>query len=226
MKQALTFLLGMLLGACTAYQPAAQPFHSPEHHVDGAAALRAVTVALLSPVQLEPFCSGVYVSQTAIVTAQHCVAHLAVGEPVAYVDASMVPRFAALAAADPTHDLALLSAYGAPRHAWASLAPGLIAQGSFAQTMGHPVHLSFSYSSGDVSGVRVRDLGDDDLDPLTQWVQTTAPISKGSSGCGLFDSQARLLGIAHGIVDDAQSLNLFVHKAHIEAFMRAQGSTL
>ena len=42
------------------------------------------------------------------------------------------------------------------------------------------------------------------------FVQTTAAISPGSSGGGLFDAQGNLVGITVGSVPDSQSLNLAI----------------
>lgn len=42
------------------------------------------------------------------------------------------------------------------------------------------------------------------------FVQTTAAISPGSSGGGLFDGQGNLVGITVGFIPDAQSLNLAI----------------
>lgn len=244
MMRALTFLFGMLLGACTAYQPATPAPVSTPSRVEQASQLRAMTVALVAHSEAGetiPFCTGVWVSETAILTAFHCVA-AHVDERLVYVTesdalvagptirerATPFGRASFVTAVDPLHDLALLRAIRAPKgHAIARVAVGDVLQGQGAQTVGHPMRLWFSYSHGDVSAVRVCDAsGDEDLDPATTYVQTTTPISMGNSGGGLFDEHGMLIGIAHAFVDHGQNLNLFVGKRHIEALLLAQGSSL
>lgn len=59
--------------------------------------------------------------------------------------------------------------------------------GEAAYTLGSPVGLELTLSNGLVSGVREED--------GHRYVQTTAPISPGSSGGGLFDARGNLIGI-------------------------------
>jgi S1-C subfamily serine protease len=42
------------------------------------------------------------------------------------------------------------------------------------------------------------------------YVQTSAPISPGSSGGGLFDAQANLVGITTFMLEDSQNLNFAI----------------
>jgi S1-C subfamily serine protease len=223
------FLLGMLLGACTASTPAAPARSHLSDHIEGAAALQSKTVAIL--LDGGSICSGVWISPRSILTAKHCIANQDHGEPVIFAThedlfpglslrahTSIPLRVALVSAVDPSHDLALLFALRPPPHGVAELHDGGIEQGSFSQAMGHPMGLWFSYSSGYISSVREKDLGDGQ----SVWVQSTAPISPGNSGGGLFDSQARLVGVVVAIVDDGQNLNLFVHVSHVAAFLASQ----
>lgn len=60
----------------------------------------------------------------------------------------------------------------------------------------------------------------------TDYIQTTAPISKGSSGGGLFDAQGRLVGITTMYLKDGQALNFAVPAELIASVpMRDQGMT-
>lgn len=68
--------------------------------------------------------------------------------------------------------------------------------------LGAPQGLELSLSSGLVSGFREHKGG--------EYIQTTAPISKGSSGGGLFDAQGRLVGITTMYITDGQALNFAV----------------
>lgn len=68
--------------------------------------------------------------------------------------------------------------------------------------LGAPEGLELTLSDGLVSGIRQAQ--------GTDYIQTTAPISKGSSGGGLFDAQGRLVGITTMYLKDGQALNFAV----------------
>lgn len=68
--------------------------------------------------------------------------------------------------------------------------------------VGAPQGLELSLSDGLVSAFREY--------RGSEYIQTTAPISKGSSGGGLFDAQGRLVGITTMYVQDGQALNFAV----------------
>jgi S1-C subfamily serine protease len=66
-------------------------------------------------------------------------------------------------------------------------------------TLGNPSGLDLSISDGMLSGLR--------SDEGVRYVQTSAPISPGSSGGGLFDSQGNLVGITTLALAGEQRLN-------------------
>ena len=74
--------------------------------------------------------------------------------------------------------------------------------GDKVYAVGAPQGLELSLSDGLVSGFRDY--------KGAEYIQTTAPISKGSSGGGLFDAQGRLVGITTMFLKDAQALNFAV----------------
>ena len=65
--------------------------------------------------------------------------------------------------------------------------------------LGAPKGLGWSLSDGIISGFRERN--------SNHLIQTTAPISPGSSGGGLFDEDGHLLGITTSQVENGQNLN-------------------
>jgi hypothetical protein len=226
MKAVLPFFLGLSLGACTRpLPPAPTPTQS---HIPMARDLSAKTVALVAETRdgdTRAYCSGVWVTGDTILTAFHCVDESEVGDPVDYavrddiykpgsseLKPVVVSRAAKILALDPPHDLALIRVKIAPEHPIAALADGPVLQGAFAQTMGHSLGLWWTYSTGEVSAVRQLDINGMDL----IWVQSSAPISPGNSGGGLFDEDGALLGIAHGaFTGRAQLLNVYVHRDYI-----------
>lgn len=68
--------------------------------------------------------------------------------------------------------------------------------------IGAPQGLELTLSNGLVSGIREY--------KGTEYIQTTAPISQGSSGGGLFDDQGRLIGITTMYLKDGQNLNFAI----------------
>ena len=224
LKQAFCFILGLVLGACS---PGALVV--PQSHVDDAAALASKTIALVhdrNGQELRSFCSGVWVSDTSILTAFHCVDDVG-ADGVSYTAPETDKAFhAALYAIDPGHDLALLRSAGnyAPYHGVAHVGLDNIRPGAWVSTMGHPLGLTWSYSSGDIAAVRDLDIGDG-LGEVS-WIQATAPISPGNSGCGLFDAHGSLVGVAHAFMPRGESLAFFVHGKYVDAFLRKQGNAL
>ncbi|WP_076791936.1 tetratricopeptide repeat protein [Chlorobium sp. KB01] len=71
--------------------------------------------------------------------------------------------------------------------------------GSTVYAIGAPQGLELTFSDGIISGLRDVDKG--------HYIQTTAPISLGSSGGGLFDEEGRLIGIPTYFFKQGQQLN-------------------
>jgi hypothetical protein len=76
--------------------------------------------------------------------------------------------------------------------------------GQRAYAIGAPRGLELTLTEGIISSLRG---GDDDKQPL---IQTSAAISRGSSGGGLFDADGRLIGITTFQMRDGQQLNFAV----------------
>ncbi len=229
----LLLLIGMLTTACAAHEAtAAAPLASTSHIAD-AADLASKTVALTTVRHgdVGAYCSGVWVGHTTILTANHCVADLELNERLEYVVRSDVlsdegrefvtihTRGAMLTARDEGHDLALLYAPLPPSHGVASVSAAPVRPGMAVQAMGMPLGLWYSYSTGDVAAIRELESHGKNI----RFIQTTAPISGGSSGGGLFDAMGDLVGICHGTFTRGQNLNLFIHWQYIGALLHVQG---
>jgi serine protease Do len=74
--------------------------------------------------------------------------------------------------------------------------------GETVYAIGNPLKLDRTLSEGLLSGKR--EAGE------RRYLQTTAPISPGSSGGGLFDARGNLLGITSFTLKGAQSLNFAI----------------
>jgi hypothetical protein len=109
--------------------------------------------------------------------------------------------------ADVERDLCTLSVANFAAPAVSVLPLSKVRVGQRVYAIGNPEKLALTLSEGLISGLRSED---EKLPP----VQTSAPISPGSSGGGLFDEQGRLIGITTLIVVGrarvAQNLNFAV----------------
>lgn len=220
-------LVLLVFGACapTHRAPAVAPA-TPQ-----ADDLERKTVALVAThdALARPFCSGVWVADDAVLTAAHCVSDVEDGAAVAFavrddLDTAEAPvttvsvvRWATLAQRDETHDLALLRVRLPPEHRVAHVAAKAAFVGEIVQTMGHPLGMWWSFSTGEVAGVRRVAL--DPFGDALWYVQSTAPISPGNSGGGLFDDSGDLLGICHAYMPRGENLNLYVHSTYVKAFL-------
>lgn len=106
---------------------------------------------------------------------------------------------AALRYADPAHDLCsfTVKGLGAPPVPMRNATSLKVGENTYA--IGAPEGLNLTLSSGLVSGLREA--------PDGTVIQTTAPISPGSSGGGLFDGKGRLIGITSYYLKGSQQLN-------------------
>ncbi len=106
---------------------------------------------------------------------------------------------AKLVRVDPDRDLAELSVAGLAAPVVTVLDSSKLAVGETVYAIGAPEGLELTISEGLISGLRDFDKG--------QVIQTSAAISPGSSGGGLFDAQGRLVGITTFYLKEGQSLN-------------------
>lgn len=110
-------------------------------------------------------------------------------------------------------DLALLYYPGVKGLSAAELrASSALKVGERVVAIGNPKGLERSISEGIISGIR-RIAGDQVM------LQTSAAISQGSSGGGLFDARGKLVGITTAAISDGQNLNLAVPAEDIERLL-------
>ncbi|HYQ14115.1 MAG TPA: S1C family serine protease [Polyangiaceae bacterium] len=107
---------------------------------------------------------------------------------------------ASIVRADPANDRCVVTAQGLNAQPVAGVrAYDSLEVGEPAYTLGSPVGLELTLSSGIVSGRRDTE--------KRSYVQTTAPISPGSSGGGLFDAHGNLIGITTLVMVGREHLN-------------------
>jgi Tfp pilus assembly protein PilF len=152
---------------------------------------------------------GVVVGREAVVTNCHVLedaAKLVVSYDKEQFDASM-------SHADNERDLCQLAVprLTAPR---ATLWTGRLRVGQRVYAIGAPEGLELTFTEGLVSSLREFE--------GSQYIQTSAAISEGSSGGGLFDTEGRLIGITAFFLQDGQNLN-FASPASWIAQLAARG---
>ncbi len=141
--------------------------------------------------------SAVVVGQGEAVTNCHVLAKA----KAVFLRRQNVMYEAKLKHADVVRDLCVLSVanFSAPAVQVVPLAKLKVGQKVYA--IGNPIGLEATLSEGLISGLRAEWKDKDEV------IQTTAPISPGSSGGGLFDSEGRLIGITTFQSREGQNLN-------------------
>lgn len=141
------------------------------------------------------FGSGVVVAPERVVTNRHVIEDGASFR----VEHGEKTWPAKLIRVDPDHDLAELSVGGLTAPTVSVRDSSTLAVGEKVYAIGAPEGLELTISEGLISGLR-----DFDKDRV---IQTSAAISPGSSGGGLFDDEGRLVGITTFYLKEGQSLN-------------------
>ncbi len=91
-----------------------------------------------------------------------------------------------------------------PLPVWVKIRPYAdVKVGEHVYTIGSPKGLELTLAEGLVSSKRAIEGG-------SRFIQTSAPISPGSSGGGLFDAQGNLIGITTFMLRDSQNLNFAI----------------
>lgn len=158
------------------------------------------------------FGSGVVTAAQSVMTNCHV---LEGGTDYSVISARTTHR-ATLRAADHDRDLCELQVptLQAPR---VSLFTGRLRVGQRVYAVGAPEGLELTISEGLVSSIR-------ELDDA-HYIQTSAPISSGSSGGGLFDAEGRLVGLTAFIIPEGQNLNFALPASWIVELAARSGST-
>ena len=146
--------------------------------------------------------SAVAISATDLLTNCHVVGK----EPTATIEREGDRREAVVVAANERADRCVLRVAGKsgalPR--WVRVRPWAdVKVGEPAYTVGAPKGYELSLADGIVSSKRT-------MNDEGRVIQTSAPISHGSSGGGLFDARGNLMGITTFMLKDAQNLNFAI----------------
>lgn len=180
-------------------------------------------------VDIRPHCTGVWVSETEIATAAHCVEDEdradQTGQKTYYVVESEVKEVmddpaaihrAEVVAFDKDHDVALIKADagGMPAHDVAALPSEMPAVGEHVYWVGHPRGMYWTYAEGTISGYR-----GDDSSGIGKVVQVNGTVWFGNSGGGVFDSSGHLVGICSRLTK-VPFMNYFVHVDSLKKLLK------
>lgn len=119
---------------------------------------------------------------------------------------------ASVARVDAAHDLCELKVPVLGALPVAMRASSSLVVGERVYAIGAPEGLELTLSEGVISGLR-------DFDGIRA-IQTSAPISPGSSGGGLFDAQGKLIGITTFSMKEGQNLNFALPTEWVEALVK------
>lgn len=197
------------------------------------------------------YCTGVWVSNTEILTARHCAVNIeddtledkviyqrTIGTNIWYRSYQEVnnigahypelpnpfpPHDSKVLAIDFDNDIAILTTTTPPKHEVVEIYSGTVWAGSKVHVIGHNSGLTYTYSSGYVSGTRRVKM--DMTSPYIEAMQFSVFSYFGNSGGGVFDSQGRLIaicsfishqgaaGVMFGIPNSV--INKFLQKNHL-----------
>lgn len=155
--------------------------------------------------------SGVVIAPSTVITNCHVIED---GQRLS-VASGRTTHKGELRIADTDRDLCELTVSGlqAPR---VSLFTGRLRVGQRVYAIGAPEGLDLTISEGLVSSIREME--------GAHYIQTSAPISSGSSGGGLFDSEGRLVGLTAFIIAEGQNLNFALPASWITELAARSGS--
>ena len=193
-----------------------------------------------------PYCTGIWVDKTHILTAGHCVEPdmpdelkklfpdgvnikiSPMNRKVLYATyddmdhgdmlSADKARPALVTAYDPSIDLALIEAPTAGSHPVVDLNASDPHPGDTLHLVGHTVTLPWTYMEGPVSMLRFTDAGHE-YPRKVHLVQASVPAWSGDSGGGAFDDQGHLVGIALFVFKRGPNLSFFIGRQEIDGFL-------
>ena len=161
--------------------------------------------------------SGFFVSSDGLLVTNFHVISGGASANVHCADGSVFPVNGAVSVA-PSSDLALLDVNTRGRQMpYLTASWDLPAVGSRVFAIGNPRGMTNTLSDGLVSATRELDGFEGTL------IQTTAPISPGSSGGPLLASDGTVIGVTTAGFDDAQNLNFAVPSERVRRLLSAKG---
>lgn len=158
--------------------------------------------------------SGFFVADGIVATNAHVVRGASSGQ-VKIVGQKNTYSLSGIVAIDTKADLVLLKVANAHAHELALGDSNELQVGDVVYAIGNPEGLEGTFSQGIVSGIR--EAGSDRL------LQITAPISPGSSGGPIIDSQGQVVGVAVATFTEGQNLNFAIPSSYLSELLKHVG---
>lgn len=155
--------------------------------------------------------SGFLVAGNKIVTNQHVVR-----EGIPFLDLGAVKLPLKVDRVDSINDIAILTVDGELSVPALQLATAEPKPGISIFAIGNPAGLEKSISNGVVAGIRQMS--------GRELIQISAPISPGSSGGPILNSQAQVIAVAVGILEEGQNLNFAVPIKFVEKLLNGDAA--
>lgn len=225
-KLLMLFLAAMVSVGCCSHLSVQSPIASPQSLIN-----KTVALVIKSPEdnQYHMYCSGVWISQTKIATAQHCAdlkdeEKPTVGSIIKFKTSQEVnisrnqldssePHSALVLAEDMKADVAILSVIDEmPMHDYADIAAQEPQLGEEVSIVGHTGSLKYTFLKGLISAFRISD-------DKVSYLQISTAAYKGNSGGGAFNKEGQLVGICSRIYMAAPNVVYFVDNKHLNKLL-------
>ena len=179
---------------------APKPSNALQHGLSASELFKRLSPSVYTVAMLRSQGSAVAISTKELVTNCHVVLH---GPSISLTN-GMTTHTAEVIAADLATDRCLLRVREGELQPVAAIRDfATLAIGEPVYTIGSPKGLQNTLGAGLLSGLRTGE-------HRSQYIQTSAPLSEGSSGGGLFDDRGNLIGITTFTIRDAQNLNFAI----------------
>ena len=205
MKRAVPFALAMLSVAC-ATSLRARPTGAARKDIPTIAkAAKEAIVTIVMRNDAEPIArgTGFFVSPDGQVMTNYHVIEIGNVGVVKLSDGTILPVDGVLAT-DKAHDLAIIKIHGKTFQTLTLGNSDRIQVGEDVIAIGNPLGLELTVSNGILSGIRTGEKQSGGL------LQITAPISHGSSGGPLFNTNGEVIGITAAFLEGGENLNFAI----------------
>ena len=195
---------------------------TPQYH--SAMPQEIASIVLKSTVLIETqigFGSGFVVDEGQVVTNHHVIENMVSGT-VQLVGSTTKHTIAGVLAVDELRDLAIVKVSGLSAPSLPLGDSDTVEIGQDVYVAGNPAGLRGTFSTGIISAIR----SEEDGSIAGELIQITAPISRGSSGGPVVDSNAEVIGIAVGGIDSGQNLNFAIPVNYLKELLTRRRTVL
>lgn len=220
MKRAVPAILALMYAV---HSPATQAQSAPPRKdiPSIAKAANGAIITIVTGVNNKPIAlgTGFIVSADGVIVTNYHVIKTGNVAAAKFADGSVLEVDGVLAA-DKDRDLAIIKIHGRVFHTLTLGNSDQIQIGEDVVAIGNPLGLELTVSNGILSGIRT------DNDAGGKFLQTTAPISHGSSGGPLFNMQGQVIGINSMYYEGGENLNFAIPINEAKRLLSAKSTEL